>query len=67
MRLTILDEASLELPVKQSPRRAATGRDFLGIIDLNAEVSHGRLELGVSWKQLSRPKVLGAPLNAFQA
>lgn len=38
-------------------------RDFLGIIDLNAEVSHGRLELGVSWKQLGRPKVLGAQLD----
>lgn len=38
-------------------------RDFLGIIDLNTEVSHGRLKLGVSWKQLSRPKVLGAPLD----
>lgn len=38
-------------------------RDFQTIIDLNAEVSHGRLELGVSWKQLGRPKVLGAQLD----
>lgn len=37
--------------------------DLQGVIHLNAEVSHGRLQLGVSEQQLHRPKVLGAPID----
>ena len=34
-----------------------------GIVDLDAEVSHGTLEFAVSQKQLDRAKVLRAPVD----
>ena len=37
--------------------------DLEGVIDLDAEVPHGRLELGVSQEQLHGAQVLGAPVD----
>jgi hypothetical protein len=39
--------------------------DLEGVIDLDTEVSHGRLELGVPEEQLNGPQVLRAPVDQY--
>lgn len=37
--------------------------DFEGVINLDAQVFHGRLKLGVTEQQLHSTQVLGAPID----